>query len=210
MSEQFASPDSFTTLDGETTAEIKVQRSRFIAVSGPAAGADEVREFLARLGRTYHDSRHICHACRLGTPPDVSEARNDDGEPSGTGGEPILAELRKRELHTSVVAVVRYFGGIKLGTGGLARAYGLAAATALDAAVTREVRLGRTFRLAFPYAAQKTVGHLLTRSAGQVTSETYGSDVAWEVWLPHSRWSEFAAALAEAMAGAITLTPDDS
>ncbi len=198
-------PDSYLTLAQPASAEVKVQRSRFIAVATPAADEIEAQRIIAELAGRYHDSRHICHGWRLGTPPLLTENRNDDGEPSGTAGEPILVEIRKRELTQLVVVVMRYFGGIKLGTGGLARAYGQAAAAALAAAPERTVLQGREFQLEFPYAKQKTISHLLARHDGRVVREDYGADVVWTIWLPHSRWASFAAALTETTAGAVRL-----
>lgn len=202
-------PDSYLTLAQPTSTEIKIQRSRFIAVAAPAGSAESAQQVIGAQARRYHDSRHVCHAWRLGTPPDLRENRHDDGEPSGTAGEPILVEIRKRELTQVVVVVVRYFGGIKLGTGGLARAYGQAAATALTAAALRTVRLGRHFALVFPYTLQKTLRHLVTQHDGEVVQEQYGADVSWRVWLPHSRCATFADAVTEATAGIVDATDSE-
>ena len=200
-------PDSYLTLASHGQAEIKIQRSRFIGLAWPAGDEDEARQALAEVGRRYHDSRHVCHAWRLGHTPDTVENRNDDGEPSGTAGEPILAAIRKRDLVDTVVLVVRYFGGIKLGTGGLQRAYGQAADLALDEASTREVLLGREFEVRFPYPFQKTLRHLLEPRRGRVLAEDYAADVTWRIWLPHSTWRDMAAALREASAGQVDMEP---
>ena len=111
------------------------------------------------------------------------------------------------ESADALVIVVRYFGGIKLGTGGLARAYGQAAEDALAAARIREVPLGREFDLEFPYALTKTVRHVLDAAGGRVVDEQYGQDVAWRIWLAHSRWRGFAAHLTELTAGRIEVRP---
>jgi len=200
-------PDSYLTIGTAATTEIKIQRSRFIASVDHTATEATAREFIAAQRAKYHDCRHICHGWRIGTPPATSENRNDDGEPSGTAGDPILAEIRKRELTEVVVVVIRYFGGIKLGTGGLARAYGQAAGTALTAAATRAVHLGRTFQVEFPYAQQKTLAHLLKQHAGEIVSEDYGAKVVWTLWLSHSQWRRFAANVQEATAGSVDLAP---
>ena len=100
---------------------------------------------------------------------------------------------------------VRYFGGIKLGTGGLQRAYGQAAELALDEAPVREVLLGREFDIRLPYAFQKTLRHLLEPRRGRIIQEEYGEDVLWRVWLPHSTWQDFQGALTEASAGQVTM-----
>ncbi len=200
-------PDSYLTIGQSGSAELKIQRSRFIGVAAPADDEEAARAFIAQQAKRFHDSRHVCHGWRLGTPPQWVENRNDDGEPSGTAGEPILVEIRKRELTQVVVVVIRYFGGIKLGTGGLARAYGQAAAEALTAAPLRTVRQGREFQLEFPYARQKTITRLLERHDGQVLTEIYEAAVLWTIWLPHSRWNDFGTALTETTAGTVQLTP---
>jgi uncharacterized YigZ family protein len=200
-------PDSYLTLGRETRAEIKVQRSRFIALAAPAETEEAARGIIESMARQYHDSRHVCHGWRLGHAPATVESRSDAGEPSGTAGEPILVALRKLDLVNVVAVVVRYFGGVKLGTGGLQRAYGAAAEAALDGAPIREVLLGRTFTATFPYSFQKTIGHLLEGSRGKVTAEQYSDQVLWEIWLPHSTWEGFSAALTEASAGTVSLEP---
>lgn len=200
-------PDSYLTIGRPGTAEIRVQRSRFIAIASHAADTDAARAVIADQARLYHDSRHVCHAWRLGTPPDITENRNDAGEPGGTAGEPILVEIRKRQLCEVVVVVVRYFGGVKLGCGGLARAYGEAAAQALANAEQQTIRLGPTFTIQFPYSQQKTIQHLLERHAGLVQDETYQATVTWRIWLPHSQWRNFSAALQETTADTVKLLP---
>ena len=134
-------PDSYFSLGSAASVETKVQRSRFIALACPARDEISARKFINDTRRQYHDSRHVCHGWRLGLGSEAAENRNDDGEPSGTAGEPILAAVRRSGLTDLVVVVVRYFGGIKLGTGGLSRAYGGAADQVLEAAPRREILL---------------------------------------------------------------------
>lgn len=199
-------PDSYFTLAEMARAEIKIQRSRFIGVAAPAIDEAAARQVIDQQAKQYHDSRHVCYGWRLGVGNLITEKRNDDGEPSGTAGEPILAEIRKVQLTQVVVLVVRYYGGVKLGTGGLARAYGQAAALALAAAPVREVLQGLEFQMDFPYNRQKTLGYLLEQYDGRVIAEEYGAQVSWTIWLPHSRATGFKAALTETTAGAVALT----
>ena len=199
-------PDSYETLDASAAAEIKVKRSRFLAEAVPAADDHTARAVIDAMARRYHDSRHVCYAWRLGYGAQVVEICNDAGEPSGSAGKPILAAIRRTRLSDCVVVVARYFGGVKLGTGGLARAYGEVAATALAQAARRTVALGRTFTLTFGYPQQKTVAKLLTAHQGRILSETYLTEITWQLWLPHSQWRRFGAALCEATAGTLTLT----
>jgi uncharacterized YigZ family protein len=200
-------PDVFRTLAGRGDAETRIQRSRFLAEAGPAADAESARAFVADLAARHHGCRHVCHAWRLGVGAGLTELRSDGGEPAGTAGEPILAAIRQAGVTDAVVAVARYFGGVKLGTGGLARAYGEAAALALTAAPRREIRLGRRYRLDFPYAHQKTLAHLLQRHGGHVVAEEYGAAVAWRVWLPVAAGDGFVADVIAATAGGIRPRP---
>ncbi len=202
-------PDSYDTLGATGCFEQKIQRSRFLAEAWPAETEDEAWTAIADMRRRYHDARHVCHAWRLGRGDSVIEIRNDDGEPSGTAGEPILLAIRGAGLTATVVAVARYFGGVKLGTGGLTRAYGSSAAAAVAAAPRKTVRLGREFELVLDYAQQKTVRHLLDGSDGSVLDEQYGGDVRWRLWLPHSRCDGFVQSLREATAGRLVPRPLD-
>ncbi len=199
-------PDSYFTLSSTTEAEAKIKRSRFIALSGPAENEKAAKEFLGNVRKKYHDARHVCHGWKFGLPDNVIEKGNDDGEPSGTGGEPILNAIRRSSLTDVVVAVVRYYGGIKLGTGGLGRAYGGTADQVLAIAHRREVLLGKEYSLQFPYAQQKTLQHLLENFRGRTLQEDYGAEVSWRLWLPHSTSSNFLKELTEISAGKLIPT----
>lgn len=195
--------DHLLTLAGPAEAELKEKRSKFLAFALPVADEAAASAAIDRIARRFHDARHACTAWRLGLPPDTVENRNDDGEPAGTAGEPILAAIRKRDLVDVLVVVVRYFGGIKLGTGGLARAYGAAAEQALEAATIRRVLLGREFRVGFGYAQQKTVQRQIDLCGGRLLEETYAADVTWRIWLPHSACDSFLASIREMTAGQV-------
>ena len=113
-----------------------------------------------------------------------------------------VRSIRSADVADTVVTVARWFGGIKLGTGGLARAYHEAAAAALAAAPRRRVTPGAEGGVAFPYAWQGTLARLLARHEGRVVSEQYGETAVWRVWLPLGAWSAFAAEARDATAGA--------
>ncbi|MBR5909957.1 MAG: YigZ family protein, partial [Schwartzia sp.] len=117
--------------DGQ--AEFTVQRSRFIAYAAAVHDEEEARSFIARLRKEHYDARHCCSAWILGA-DGAKQKSSDDGEPGGTAGMPILEVMKRRGLTDAAVAVVRYFGGIKLGAGGLVRAYSHAASLGVDAA----------------------------------------------------------------------------
>ena len=195
-------PDAVRILSGEGTAELVEQRSRFLGFALPAAAEDEARDAVAAVARRHHDARHVCTAWRLGVP--AREHRHDDGEPSGTAGEPLLAAIRKEDLTNTLVVVVRWFGGVKLGPGGLGRAYGRTAALALAGAGVALLPLGRTFAVRFPYHLRQAVERLVAGRGGHPVAEDYGVDVSWHVWLPHSACPGFAEALVEATAGLVS------
>jgi len=197
--------DSYLTLAAIGQAEIKVQRSRFLAKAARADSRSVVRQVVAEFANRYHDCRHVCFGWRGGLGDDLQESRNDGGEPNGTAGSPILLAIQQAELTDCVVVVARYFGGIKLGTGGLARAYGDAAAAALETAPRRTVFLGHEFTIHVPYSQQKTLDHLLKQYGGKSVHAEYSEVVQWRIWLPRSTWRQFAAAVTEATAGAVQI-----
>lgn len=121
------------TIAQEASAEVELSRSRFIATAHRVGSLDELAELVRATRRRHADARHVCSAAVAGPHGEASRS-NDDGEPAGTAGAPILAAISGRELTDVAVLVVRWFGGVKLGTGGLVRAYGGIAADALDAA----------------------------------------------------------------------------
>jgi uncharacterized YigZ family protein len=124
---------SFTTIAESVRAELKVRGSRFIGTAIPVRSKEEATAELARIQKEFWDATHNCYAYRLA--PDGLQYRfADDGEPSGSAGKPILFVIQQRELADVMVVVTRYFGGTKLGVGGLARAYGETAGAALDLA----------------------------------------------------------------------------
>lgn len=203
-------PDaSYTTLSGAAEAELRVQRSRFLAHAAPAADAEAARALIDAMARRHHDARHVCWGCRLGVGVALVEQRSDAGEPSGTAGEPILGALRRRGVTDAVVVVARWFGGVKLGTGGLGRAYRDAAAAALEAAPLRTVARGRRFVLRLPYELVRPLEHLLSRCGGRVEDARFGADVAWTVWLPLRDADAFAREVDQLSHGRVAAAPAD-
>ncbi len=114
--------DSYKTLESPAEGTYREKGSRFLAFGFPVQNEEEIRNILASLRKKYHDARHHCYAYRLGTTGEAYRV-NDDGEPSGTAGKPILGQLLSNNLTHVLVVVVRYFGGTLLGTGGLITAY---------------------------------------------------------------------------------------
>src|SRR5579875_2615779 len=130
--------------------EINIQKSRFIAHVQRAESEQEAQEFIQNIKKRHWNATHNCSAYLIGEHDQIQKA-NDDGEPSGTAGVPILEVLKKRNLKDTVVVVTRYFGGIKLGAGGLIRAYGKAASEGLDATGIVERRLTQIIHVQIDY-----------------------------------------------------------
>lgn len=149
--------------------------SRFLATAVPVQDEEAAKAVLADLRAEMPDATHHCSAWRLATPN--LERANDDGEPGGSAGRPILAQLQGRELVNVAVIVTRYYGGTKLGVGGLVRAYGSAAAAALDAAQTEPYVPKVALRVVHGYSASSEVERALTEFGATELSADYASDV---------------------------------
>ena len=145
-----ATKDTYKSIAEPAEGLFKDNGSRFIALAYPVETEAEVKEIVQRLKKEYHDARHHCYAWRLGLDGEPWRA-NDDGEPSGSAGRPILGQIDSAGLSDILVVVVRYFGGIKLGIPGLIRAYKTSTADALASARVIEKVAGRWYTLHFPY-----------------------------------------------------------
>jgi uncharacterized YigZ family protein len=142
--------DTYLTVKGEAQAQFVEQRSRFISFIWHVTTADEVKERITALQKEYYDARHVCYAYMLGA--DRTDWRaNDNGEPSGTAGKPILGQINSAGLSDVLIAVVRYFGGVKLGTSGLTEAYRLAAAQVIEKADVVNAYVERNVTVLFTY-----------------------------------------------------------
>jgi uncharacterized YigZ family protein len=164
--------DTYLTLDGPGTGIYKEKGSRFLAFAYPAADEEEAKALLAQLRKQYYDARHVCYAYAFGRNGAVSRA-NDDGEPGHSAGTPILGQIRSRELTDVLVAVVRYFGGTKLGVGGLVQAYKTAAAEALDQAPKAERHYAQILQLAFDYPQMNAVMKVVKDHSLEVLSQDF-------------------------------------
>lgn len=152
--------DFYKTLKGVSQGIYKEKMSRFIAFAQPAQSADEAKALIKQIANKYHDARHCCWAYMIGTQRD-EYLSSDNGEPSGTAGKPILGQINSFGLTNVVIAVVRYFGGIKLGTSGLIVAYREAARIAIEAGEILECHEQATLSFTFPYLAMNDVMKLV-------------------------------------------------
>lgn len=164
--------DTYKTITGVVDSCYTEKRSRFIAYAVPVRTVEEVKEQVDKFRKQYNDARHVCWAYMLG--PDRSTFRaNDDGEPSGTAGKPILGQINSLELTDILVVVIRYFGGIKLGTGGLIVAYRAAAAEALSLAEIEERTVDEEITVQFEYPFMNGIMRIIKEDNPEVLSQSF-------------------------------------
>lgn len=169
----------------ETTYEIK--KSRFIARLAYANSREQAMSLLAQAKQDYPDARHHCWAYQIGSPASPSlAAMSDDGEPSGTAGKPILNVIQHKELGDLMLIVIRYFGGIKLGAGGLVRAYSRAAQQVFEEVETREQQFKLDCVIECPFATEQHIRHWMMNHEGEVLDGRYASKVFLQCKLPES------------------------
>ena len=200
---------SYRTLDAPVVFEIpKIKGSRFIGAVAPAATEEEAREHVAAVRRLHHAARHVCWAWVLGEDGGTSRS-SDDGEPSGSAGKPILAALTGRELTFVVAAVTRYYGGKKLGVGGLVRAYGGAAAEALDRAEVRVVVPTSRLVVELDYDQVRVLDAFCAIEGITAAQSDYGARVRLAFDVPVASAEGLAARLVDYSAGRIRALRDD-
>ncbi|MCM2415464.1 YigZ family protein [Streptomyces sp. RKAG290] len=192
--------EQYRTVARAGVHETEINRSRFICALAPAATEQEAQEFVAGIRREHPAASHNCFAYVIGADASVQKA-SDDGEPGGTAGVPMLQMLTRREMRYVVAVVTRYYGGVKLGAGGLIRAYGGAVGEALD---TLGTLTRQRFRLAVVTVGHQRAGRLENelRATGRTVREVrYAEAVTIEIGLPEAEIEEFRRWLADATAG---------
>lgn len=193
--------DRYRTIAAPARAEIpKRKGSRFIGLARPVSSKRDASSVLEEVEDEFADARHRCWAYRLGERGEEFRF-SDAGEPSGTAGRPILDQIAARELVGVLVAVVRYYGGTKLGTGPLARAYGSSASAVLEEAEIVERRRRQRFRLRFDYDDTASVDRLLHRFDVEVSDRRYGAQTELWIGVARSEADRFQEAFATALSG---------
>ena len=187
----------------ETRVEIEVKNSRFIATAAPVFSVDEAKEFIKRIKQEFSDAAHNVPAFVVGYGSSVTAHCNDDGEPSGTAGRPALAVLQGSGLGDVAVVVTRYFGGTKLGTGGLVRAYSNAVKAVLDVLPRAEKVPTHTVMLALPYNLFERVKLLVEAGNGRVLDETFAADITLTIQFVVEKFPGFQEALTELSHGSL-------
>ena len=164
--------DTYRTITKTVTSTITEKRSKFIAYVHHVTTTEEVKTIITRYKKEYYDARHVCWAYMIGSEEKEFRA-NDDGEPSGTAGKPILGQIRSNELTNILIVVIRYFGGVKLGTSGLIAAYKTAAAEALQQAEIVEQTINETIKIHFEYPFLNDVMKIVKEEAPTILSQTF-------------------------------------
>lgn len=203
-------PPRYPIPAGTVRIETRVSNSRFIATAGEARTPDDARAFVAAIRAEMPDATHHVFAFRAGYGGSITEGMSDDGEPKGTAGRPALTVLRGADVGDVVLVITRYFGGTKLGTGGLVRAYTQAAQEALDALPRAERVEHRLGELVVPYALYEPVRRLVDETGGEISESDFGSEVRLAVVFSEDGVTGFEESLQELSAGKIRVTWRDT
>ena len=164
--------DEYRTIKGLSEGFYSEKRSKFLAFAHHVESSEEIKELLANYRKKYYDARHVCYAYMLGPGREDFRA-NDDGEPSSTAGKPILGQINTNELTDILIVVVRYYGGVNLGTSGLIVAYRQAAADAIAHAEVEVRQVEETVTYDFPYVMMNDVMRIVKDMQPRIVSQTY-------------------------------------
>ena len=201
-------PDAYTTLAVEGVHEVEINRSRFRCALAPVADEEAARAFIARVREDHPGAHHNCWAYVVGASAGVQKS-SDDGEPGGTAGMPMLQMLLRREVRYVAAVVTRYFGGVKLGAGGLIRAYGGVVGEALDTLGTVRRRRYRLVTVTLDHQRAGRLERDLRAGSLAVREVRYGAEVELDVGVPEGELPSFRDWLADATAGAARLDTGD-
>ncbi len=166
--------DEYKTIATTSEGYYTEKRSKFLAFAHPVETVDEVKELLAGYRKKYYDARHVCYAYMLGASREEFRA-NDDGEPSSTAGKPILGQINSNELTNILIVVVRYYGGVNLGTSGLIVAYREAAADAIAHATIEMRQVEEVVTYSFAYPQMNDVMRIVKEMNPRILSQTFNT-----------------------------------
>lgn len=195
--ENTPTPDSYLTIRQPVAAQLKEKGSRFLGWAAPVENKTEAQTFLTQTTKKYFDATHHCYAYRLGVGVHTLARHSDAGEPTGTAGLPIYQVIEGRNLSNLMVIVTRYFGGVKLGKGGLVRAYRNTTMLTLDQAQIIEKFITNQVRVQLPYARTGEVLHLIQQYQGTLQFTDYAHEVTLIVTLRQSLVTRFSTKLIE-------------
>ena len=171
--------DTYLTIKNPSEGYYTEKRSKFLAFAFPVSNVEEIKQKVTEFQKKYYDARHVCYAYMIG-PERTTFRANDNGEPSGTAGKPILGQINSNNLTDILIIVVRYFGGVKLGTGGLVRAYGSSVSQALDQARLCQVKRLQVYSLEFGYEWIGKIDALLRNHNIEITLKNYEETVQYQ------------------------------
>lgn len=186
--------DTYRTITEIAEGVYTEKRSKFIAIAVPVRGVEEIKQHLESYQKKYYDARHVCYAYMLGHERKNFRA-NDNGEPSGTAGKPILGQINSNELTDILIVVVRYFGGIKLGTSGLIVAYKAAAAEAIANATIIEKTVDEDITVAFEYPFMNDIMRIVKEEEPAILEQSYDMDCIMKLRIRQSMMGKLRARL---------------
>lgn len=189
--------DQYKTIKARSEGTYTELRSKFLAFAHPVSTAEEAMELVEQYQKKYYDARHVCWAYMIGAERETFRS-NDNGEPSGTAGKPILGQINSNGLTDIIILVVRYFGGVKLGTSGLIVAYRTAAAEAIAAATIEERLVEAEYDFSFEYPLMNAVMKVVRDMGARVLSQSYDMDCLMRVSIRKSLLEELKTRLAKA------------
>ncbi|MFW5802063.1 MAG: YigZ family protein [Spirochaeta sp.] len=193
----------------ETVVEIERKKSRFIGVLLPVEDRSQVESCLAALHTPYPNPTHIVYAFRFGGLDREIEGLSDDGEPKGTAGRPVRDVLTGHQVTNALLAVVRYFGGTKLGTGGLVRAYGDCARAVLEEAELHELIPRVELCFSVSYAIIDQIQRIITDVHAEVLAQDFGTEVALSIRVPAVKVEEVVKSITDVSAGGVVIDRSD-
>jgi uncharacterized YigZ family protein len=190
--------DEFKTIKNNSEGFYSEKRSKFLAFAHHVETVDEIKELLAQYRKKYYDARHVCYAYMLGASREEFRA-NDDGEPSSTAGKPILGQINSNELTDILIVVVRYYGGVNLGTSGLIVAYRTAAAEAIANATIEERQVEAAYDFSLEYPLMNAVMKVVRDMDARILSQSYDMDCQMRVSIRKGLLEELKTRLAKAI-----------
>jgi uncharacterized YigZ family protein len=209
MNGNYANPngtdDLFMQIKGPVRTEIKVKGSRFIASVRKVTTEDEAVKEIEKIKKEYHDATHNCYAWKVGHGKSMRYRYHDNGEPNNTGGLPILKTIDNRKLSNILVVVTRYFGGVKLGTGGLIRAYSKATHDALKQCEIEKSYLSETMTFKTGFEFVNLVHSIIANYKAILKDSAYGETAQFTVEIRASKYREFKTKLKDATNGQVEI-----
>ncbi|MDY7042858.1 MULTISPECIES: YigZ family protein [unclassified Virgibacillus] len=201
--------DSYLTVKLEGRDELTIQKSRFIGYVKRVETEEAAQSFIQEIKKKHHDATHNCSAYLVGEHDQIQKA-NDDGEPSGTAGVPILEVLKKQHLKDTVVVVTRYFGGIKLGAGGLIRAYGSTTSQAIKTTGVVKRQRMQGFSVTVDYTQSGKLEHEIRRSKYRLERINYSDKVEFVVFVEIGQEEEFKETIVDLTSDQAVMTPTNT